>query len=153
MASGRVRFEALDDTPASQGVLGAIVCSALLGAAAIALAYVFENQLGAEKVATLLVQPVGAIWVVLFGCIWMAWRRHATLLAIVLLLTWFWITLWGNGLVAGWLQGSLENPYRKIQPMETERDELDAIALLGGGTSAKSGKYHQISFAKFWSER
>lgn len=144
MASRRVRFEALDDTPPSLGVFGGLISSALLACAVVAVAFLTESQMAVEKIATMLVQPVGLMWLALFGCIWIAWRRDSTVLAVTLLVIWLWISIWGNGIIAGWIQHSLEGKYEQIDPMAIEPDELAAVALLGGGTCTGPGGRDQL---------
>lgn len=144
MTAERVRFEALDENRPSQGVLGGILCSIGLAVLVVGATYLLENQLSAEKAATMLVQPLGLVWLILFGCVWVAWRRNAGILTPVLFLTWLLITFCGNGFVAMGLLSTLEGKYRRIEPLELDVKSLDVVVLLGGGTALGPGGWSQL---------
>lgn len=86
----------------------------------------------ARKVLALLVLPPGLLWLglmVMAG--WPGLRRWGRTLVVLVLLGY---TLTGNSWLGGWLLGRLESPYIAMEP---EAGRLDAICVLGGGSSAR----------------
>lgn len=91
------------------------------------------DRIVAEKLATSLAMPAGLVWLLLLISLLAARRAGRRDLILAAAVPWTTLTLLGNGMVAEALADSLEQPYRQIQPLNS--DPFDAIVLLGGGTS------------------
>lgn len=87
----------------------------------------------AEKLITALAMPTSIVWLLLLVAVLAARRAGRRDLVLAAAIPWTALTLLGNGMVAGTLAGTLEAPYRNINPLESE--PFDSIVLLGGGTS------------------
>lgn len=87
----------------------------------------------AEKLVTALAMPASLVWLLLLVAVLAARRAGRRDLVLAAAIPWTALTLLGNGMVAGTLASSLEEPFRHIQPLESE--PFDKIILLGGGTS------------------
>jgi len=96
------------------------------------------DRIVAEKLATSLAMPTGLVWLLISISVLAARRARRRDLVLAAAIPWTALTLLGNGMVAEALAQTLEEPYRQIQPLES--DPFDAIILLGGGTSIGSNQ-------------
>lgn len=85
-----------------------------------------------KKVIALLILPAGIAWLGLATLVsWPGLKRGTRLFSILLFITY---TLAGNAWTGSWLLGTLEKPYVDLQ---APAKPLDALLVLGGGTSAR----------------
>ncbi|MCU0781834.1 MAG: hypothetical protein MUF04_12135, partial [Akkermansiaceae bacterium] len=93
----------------------------------------------AKKVVALLLMPAGLAWLALLALVgWPGLRRWPRAVALAALVA---HTLAGNVWFGTWLLRGLEEPYlAAAEP----RERLDAICLLGGGSSARPDGQPQL---------
>lgn len=91
------------------------------------------GRMVAEKLVTVLAMPTGIVWLLLLVSVLATGRAGRRDLMLAAAIPWTVLTLLGNGMVAEALAQSLEQPYRQIQPLQSE--PFDSIIVLGGGTS------------------
>ena len=91
------------------------------------------DRIVAEKIVTALAMPTGIVWLLLLVSVLAARRARRADLMLAAALPWTALTLLGNGMVATTIARSLEDPYRDIQPLQS--DPFDRIVVLGGATS------------------
>jgi len=96
------------------------------------------GRMVAEKLVTVLAMPTGLVWLLLLVSVLAANRAGRRDLMLAAAIPWTLLTLLGNGMVAEALAQSLEQPYRQIQPLQSE--PFDSIIVLGGGTSVGGNK-------------
>lgn len=85
-----------------------------------------------KKVIALLILPAGIVWLVLATlAAWPGLKRGPRIAAAALFLI---HTVAGNAWTGSWLLGKLEKPYVDLQ---APAEPLDAILVLGGGTSGR----------------
>jgi uncharacterized SAM-binding protein YcdF (DUF218 family) len=91
------------------------------------------GRMVAEKLLTVLAMPIGILWLLLLVSVLATGRAGRRDLMLAAAIPWTILTLLGNGMVAEALVQSLEQPYRQIQPLQSE--PFESIIVLGGGTS------------------
>jgi uncharacterized SAM-binding protein YcdF (DUF218 family) len=96
-----------------------------------------------EKLLTVLVTPVGFVWLGLMLLIYFSVMTRQGWPAVAGLVCWLILTIGGNQLVSQWLAGSLEAPYQDLDVFEVE--PFDMIVVLGGGTSSTLDGQSQLS--------
>lgn len=90
------------------------------------------GRIAAEKIATALILPAGALWVLmLLATVYLAFTRQRRGAVVMLTVaTLYWIS--GNGRVADAVARSLEEPFVAINPLHVEQ-RYDFVVVLGGG--------------------
>lgn len=101
----------------------------------------FETQ----KFVSRLLMPLGLIWIGLSVILVLAWKRCRWRGRWALILLWTVYTLAGNSWFGTWLIGTLERQTPMIDFAVIE--PLDAVCVLGGGTSRRLDKRPQIGAA------
>ena len=101
------------------------------------------GQTMAEKSLTVLLQPVGLIWLGLSLVIYffLLWRRYVP--ATACFLCWLLLTVAGNEIVCNSLAASLESRYYHINPYEGQPHQYGLV--LGGSTSTGPNGQSQLS--------
>ena len=111
---------------------------AVAGTALLLAALLVPDGLALDKILARLVLPAGLAWLALSASAWMAvirgQDRKAGLRLAAALLVW----LAGAPVVGDLLIDVIEAPFRDIEPLEGPR--LDAVVVLGGGTSNVEGR-------------
>ena len=93
-----------------------------------------ENILMAKKVIAYFLMPSGLIWMaLLMGSFWPGIARK---IRIVFVTLWLGFALAGNTYVGNVLLGILERPFYEFEEVS---EPLDALVVLGGGTSRSPG--------------
>ncbi len=111
----------------------AVACLALLGWASPSILIV-------KKVIGLLVLPSGLVWLGLMALVgWPGLNRWCRFFAVLVLVAY---SLAGNAWTGSWLLEKLESPYYKS--MSRPAEPLDAICVLGGGSSSTPGGEPQL---------
>lgn len=135
-AGGKVLFtppmNSLKRLAVFQLLLPAVICAGLL-------LWSIPSLLIAKKVVGLLVLPSGLIWLGMMVMVgWPGLNRKGRCFAA---LVWVIYTVAGNAWVGAWLLGKLESPY---SAMTRAAEPLDAVCVLGGGSSATPGGIAQL---------
>jgi uncharacterized SAM-binding protein YcdF (DUF218 family) len=90
------------------------------------------SALIASKIIGMLLMPAGVVWL---GFLMLADRPGMSVLTRALVITVLIVhTLAGSAWLGAWLLGKLEAPYAALTP---PTEKLDAICVLGGGSSAR----------------
>ena len=98
-----------------------------------------------EKILTTLVMPVGLVWLGLITSTYLLLMSRQKLLGIFSLGCLLIFTLGGNQLVSNYLAYSLEAPFTQIDISQIP--PLDAVVVLGGGTSSTYNNRAQLGMA------
>jgi uncharacterized SAM-binding protein YcdF (DUF218 family) len=98
-----------------------------------------------EKILTTLVMPVGLVWLGLITSTYLLLMSRQKLLGIFSLSCLLIFTLGGNQLVSNYLAYSLEAPFTQIDISQIP--PLDAVVVLGGGTSSTYNNRAQLGMA------
>lgn len=113
---------------------GRALALAVGGAVLVALALVsIPNLLYLGRVAGRLAMPAGLIWVGIGACAASLWVRREVRATAAALVAFVSFTLAGNGPLGAFLTATLESDY--VARASFEGEPLDAIFVLGGGTS------------------
>lgn len=91
------------------------------------------DRIVAEKILTCLAMPTGIIWLLLLVAALAARRARRSDLLLAIALPWAVISILGNSYFVDALSRTLEDPYRNIDPLQSE--PMEAVVVLGGGTS------------------
>ena len=118
-----------------------LLCGVLFAGAA----GVVGGQFAFEKTALAMVQPVGLIWIGLMVLIYFALLFRQTWPALIGIFLWLILMVAGNGLVSNWLAQQLEAEYIEFKLKEVT--ELDAVIVLGGGTTTRISGEPQLGMA------
>lgn len=103
------------------------------------LVWALPSMLILKKVVALLLLPAGIVWLGLATLVtWPGLKRGSRVVSILLLIAY---TLAGNAWTGSWLLGTLEKPYIEVQ---TPDEPLDAVLVLGGGTSGRADGSAQL---------
>lgn len=96
-----------------------------------------------EKTATSLASPTGLVWLLLLITVYFGFLFRQTTAAVLALLAWLVLTVFGSRLVSEQLIYSLE---KDLLAIETESIEpLDALFVLGGGTKTNLHPRPQVA--------
>ncbi|MDE0936994.1 MAG: YdcF family protein [Mariniblastus sp.] len=98
-----------------------------------------------EKILTTLVMPVGLVWLGLIATTYLLFNSRQWLLGIFSLCCLLIFTLGGNKFVSNYLAHSLEAPFTQIDIAQIP--PLDAVIVLGGGTSSTYNNRAQLGMA------
>lgn len=98
-----------------------------------------------EKTLTSLVMPIGLVWVGLITLTYLLLISRQKILGFCSLGCLLAITLGGNQFVSNYLASSLEAPFSQIDIAQIPT--LDAVIVLGGGTSSTYNNRAQLSMA------
>ena len=116
---------------------------ALIVVGGISISALVYGQAMAEKSVTVLLQPVGLVWLglalVVYFCV--LWRRYIA--AATCFVCWLVLTVAGNQIVCNSLAASLESRYYHMNPYEGEPHEYGL--LLGGGTMTGPNGQSQVN--------
>lgn len=103
---------------------------AAVGVLAVALVATSGSWLIARKVVALMILPAGAVWLALFALVWWPGLRRGVRAMVVA--AWLVHSLAGSPYLGSVLLRPLEEPYLAHEELA---EELDALVLLGGGTT------------------
>lgn len=93
-----------------------------------------EGRATAEKLFTAWFMPLGVVWLSLLLLTLFLWNQRLVWATRLSLFCFLILTLASNGIIAGWLIGSLENQHK---PWRLDQDPpLDVVVVLGGNTSS-----------------
>lgn len=107
--------------------------AAVLNVLAIIAIWLTIDRSAAEKTAVNLAMPTGLLWFALNCLLLMSWQRCSKAVFRSILCVWLLFTLCGNGQLAQRAAGTLEAPYRNVDPLA--QPPFDAVILLGGGAT------------------
>lgn len=94
--------------------------------------WAMPSMLILKKVIALLVLPAGIVWLGLATlAAWPGLKRGPRIASAIMFIIY---TIAGNAWTGSWLLGKLEKPYADLQ---SPAEPLDAILVLGGGTSGR----------------
>jgi len=124
--------------PSRRRLRRAAVVSSLLCGGWVALlvgwSWLDGGRSWAERTATSLVMPIGALWLAALAATIFCWHLGRRAAAIIAGSAFLFISVTCNGLVAGaWIR-NLEHPYPG-DPLKGQSRPLDAVVLLGGYAS------------------
>lgn len=132
------------NTPKIHWISHTAIFAALVALAFIATGGWFGRAM-VEKLITEMAMPVGLVWLMLIAVTYAALvsrQRFMAMLAMTCLLL---VTLFGNQYVANALTQSLEQGYLDRTPVKP--GDVDAVVLLGGGTSTDLRGRSHLSFS------
>lgn len=127
-----------------------LVSLAILPILVVAITWGQEGFVAAGRGATMMILPVGIVWLIVAGMVIVALldRRwsHAGLFGLVFLV---W-SLVGNGAFSNWIIGRIEfplthSPHPALERRVGEMQPLDAVVTLGGSIGLKSDQFAEIN--------
>jgi uncharacterized SAM-binding protein YcdF (DUF218 family) len=121
----------MSSVPQKSFVRSAVACGLLL-LVLLAAVWLTQGRMAVEKLATALVLPTGAVWLLMLTVLAHLSRNRQRVGAAWLLLVTVSYSVMGSGHVASGIVRLLEKPYLAINPLDTTQ-HFDAIVLLGGG--------------------